>query len=651
MVGQIDGGVPTKLPSLPQLTRVFATQRDDSVGIEFDPVDGALDYRVYPLPNDGDVTVNGDGSVTVHNAMYRCAGLRQTYDLPNNMDKGDPSLVASNGQYAWTAQIPSTPSLGFVYVDPASDRVPVYAVAGYTNGYEIGWRESRLKVYTTDSSARQKLLDAKWRDEGIAFYVPSAASGATHTVYASQNVQAVPGKNTSQYSQYYFTDADMAAHMGDSMPPQPAFQVLTATADGAQPLMAVLYQTSNPHVELAVGNERFHRAAYQGNGPLWHLEWSGLTQSTTLVVEALSSGCPYGGFLSAQHLDAPPHQTFVTLDDMKTASSTAEVFVNGQYDTMTPPKAVARSFVKVGPQPHNAADWDFYQDFATDLGTVTPVPGCTDYNCERWQSANFDISAYRLDVGTNNTKVVTFGLMLGQLWVAFDDAGQDVTGKMRFTALQKATIDADPNKFLHATMSVDIMSTDRRYPQLIISDQSAPVQEGLTNPNNNTLLIQPIQGPSMRVEAQAIHGLVNGHPWDVNNQAHEHQFINTDVDQMANVVVSTEPPFDHAGMDRMTRFDVYVSSERTYLFFDGTPAGCTKYPSGFSLNGAVTVTVGDVLYHEGAPDELVCAQTRPYSFMHVHQCDETKRHYDDVGFKSGVSAPTWDESKLPCGSY
>ncbi len=651
-IGQTDGGVPTKLPSLPTLTNVIGIMREDSVGLDFDPVDGALDYRVYALPNDQDITVNGDGSITAKNAVYRCAGLRQTYDLPNNQNKGNAGLVVSNGQYAWTAQIPSTPTLGYVYVTPASDRLPVYAVAGYTNGYEIGWRESRLKVYTTDSGQRQTLLSQKWRDDGIAFYVPSASSSMTQTIYSSQTAQTVPGKSYSQYSQYYFTAADMGSHSGDTTPPAPAFQVLTAPANGTKPLMAVLYQTADPHIELAVGQERYKRAANQGNGPLWHLEWSGITQPTVLVVEALDSGCPYRGFLAAQHLDAPPHQTFDTLDDLKAASASGEVYVNGQYDTMTTPKAVARSFVQVAPQPHNPADWDFYQGFAvgSDLAP-SPVSGCTDYNCERWQSTDFvDISAYRLDEPMG-IKVATFGPMLGQLWIAYDDAGQDVTGKMRFTARPKGNVDSDPTKFLHATMSVDIVSTDRRYPQLIISDQNPPVQEGLSNPNNNTLLIQSITGPSMRIEAQAIHGLVNGHPWDVNNQAPEHRFIDCEMDQMGTVLLPTDTPFEHAGMDRLTRFDLYVSTQRAYVFLDGRPAGCTRFPSNFALQGAVTVTVGDVLYHEGAPDELICADPKPYSFMHVHQCDETKRHFDDVAFKSGVPAPTWDESKLPCGAY
>ena len=92
------------------------------------------------------------------------------------------------------------------------------------------------------------------------------------------------------------------------------------------------------------------------------------------------------------------------------------------------------------------------------------------------------------------TQVFTYGYFLGQLWDVFDDTGSDVTGKVRFTARQLANVDTDPTRFVHATMSVDIVSTDRRYPQLILSDQPAPVQEGMANPDSNTLLFQAIRG-------------------------------------------------------------------------------------------------------------------------------------------------------------
>ena len=70
------------------------------------------------------------------------------------------------------------------------------------------------------------------------------------------------------------------------------------------------------------------------------------------------------------------------------------------------------------------------------------------------------------------------------------------------------------------------------------------------------------------------------------------------------------------------------------------------------------MTVGDVLYHEGAPDE-VCGSHELFPFSNEHNCLETDRHFDDLGFKSGVAAPgtsgfvvgasawSWDETRDP----
>jgi hypothetical protein len=171
------------------------------------------------------------------------------------------------------------------------------------------------------------------------------------------------------------------------------------------------------------------------------------------------------------------------------------------------------------------------------------------------------------------------------------------------------------------------------------------------------MLIQPFEGPSMYLELEAFHGLVKGKPWAVNNQAPNHFLV--DYNNWFSDFTNTtpEPPaqplFDNAGMDAMMRFDAYVSSNLLYVFTNGSPAACTQFPSnGYSLTGKqVTVTFGDVLYHEGAPDEQVCALLKPYAFMHEHQCTETKRHWDDLGFKSGVAAPEWNTTNFPCMAY
>jgi len=93
------------LPPLPALTNVVATLREDSVGIEFDPVDDAVDYRVYPLPKDGDVTTNTDGSVVIKNAVYRCAGLRQPHTGLRDRGHGQahPTLYSTVHAYIRTS--------------------------------------------------------------------------------------------------------------------------------------------------------------------------------------------------------------------------------------------------------------------------------------------------------------------------------------------------------------------------------------------------------------------------------------------------------------------------------------------------------------------------------------------------------------------
>jgi hypothetical protein len=683
VVGALDGAPATNLPPLPELTNVIALERDDSVGIDFDPVDDAVDYRVYVLPQNADVTAGSDGSITVRDAVYRCAGLRQAYNVPTNINStntGDGVYPSNDGggvifqsiYPSITAEVSAPTILGYAYATAAAGRLPVYAIGVHPSPGEQGWQESRAKIYTTSATARSSLIATGGRDDGIVFYIPESAGSDSVAIYHSENV----GSATAEY---YLTSKDLAAHASDTTPPSVAFHVLGASSAGAAPLQAVLYQPAEPHIELSLGGERFKRAANQGRGPLWHLEWSGITGPTILVVEALASGCPFQGFLSAEHLDAPPHQPFYTLAELKVASPTGEVFVNGQYDVqgrpappslygaallplVTPnasPVPIARSFVRVQPKPHVPADWDFYQGFGVGetFGPVTPATwdSCPagDSTCGRWTSPAFDVTAFSID-NPSGISVFTFGAMLGQFWDAFDDWQQDVTGRVRFTARTPASIDADASEFLHVTWSVDTVSTGRRYPQLIVTDQPAPVDDGFKNPDGNFLLIQTIQGPSMRLEAEAFHGLVNGNPWAVNNQAPDHALIDYDDPSMTGSIPPAPSPFEHASMDRMTKYDAYISSSRIYVLVDDLPAACMRYPTnGFALGGSVSVTFGDVLYHEGAETEVAACRPGPTAmpFLFNHQCTETKRHWDDLAFKSGAPAPAWDLTRFPCEDY
>jgi hypothetical protein len=162
-------GEPTEtaLPRAPKLTNVVPAVRGDSVGIDFDPVDDAVDYRVYPLPGDADVTTDMDGSVVVRNAIYRCAGHRQTFDLQNSLNANDTSLLRTRAEFSWNAKVPDQPTLG--YVRHGRRR----ANARYGGWARTTKPASKRAVprSTTDSVERERLLAQNYRDDGVAFYV------------------------------------------------------------------------------------------------------------------------------------------------------------------------------------------------------------------------------------------------------------------------------------------------------------------------------------------------------------------------------------------------------------------------------------------------------------------------------------------------
>ena len=112
----------------------------------------------------------------------------------------------------------------------------------------------------------------------------------------------------AQYrSRYYFADGPEAdgpceQDRGVPRPREPR-------RPGTLPLMRVYYANDCgwSHDELAVGKERFNRDLQAGRSaaPWWSLLWTGITGPTTLVVEALDTGCPYQGHVSPQAI--PPH--------------------------------------------------------------------------------------------------------------------------------------------------------------------------------------------------------------------------------------------------------------------------------------------------------------------------------------------------------
>jgi hypothetical protein len=626
-VGQFDAG-PTGLPLLPTLRKVAAVEGDDSVAISFEPVDAARDYRVYVLPRPGEIQVAADGQITIPNALYRCAGNRESPSPmldsgPNIQSDGIRTMVDDQKVGGFVRSLASA-TLGHVYIEPGEGRVPVYALGDSSPDsdnpcYFARWGASRVKRYTASATERDQLLAARSRDDGIAFYVPATAAANTRTVYT----------DTNSNSRFYFPEGpEAAAHA----PRQAAFQVLTDATEETQPLMRAFYQNScgRNHDELAVGLARFNRVRYQGDAQPWFgVEFSGLTGPTTLVVEALDQGCPFQGLLAPLAIPAQHgHQAFLTLAQLRAASPTGEVFINGQHDAANRPKAIARSYLRVKPRPRGAMDFlaRFSPDDPPEMFTLIPCGVSNCFQTWRVKSPTWDIHFQNVD-----TNIFSYGAMGGEWWSVFSDWASDTNGKMRMTPTTKATLTADA--YLHVTMEVDATTTGRRYPQILISDREAPVQNSLEQ--GKTIIVQTFKNWPHTYEVQ----VCNHRTWDVNNQCPSYELYKLTSEGMTFLSPQDEVG-EHVAPSHKARFDVYASTRRIYLFLDGKPHACANLPTAAVPSGPVTVTWGDVLYHSGVDDV--------FAFHKAHLQTEMRRQFDNLGFSSAVAAPDWDTNRFPC---
>jgi hypothetical protein len=229
--------------------------------------------------------------------------------------------------------------------------------------------------------------------------------------------------------------------------------------------------------------------------------------------------------------------------------------------------------------------------------------------------------------------------MLGELWVLYADHLSGVNGKFRMTPPELAEVNAD--SYLHVTMEVNSFTTARRYPQIIISDQQAPVQHNL--PLGNALVIHPYGDWPHTYEVQ----VCDHRAWDVNEHCPyadlDHYFDPDDATRTLSLLPNAEVG-EHVGVDRSTLFDVYASTKRVYLLLDGEPYGCVDLPATDVLSRPVSVTFGDTLFHS-ANDQL-----QFYQYVRENLQFDTQRHFDNLGFKSGSAAPVWPEARLPCAS-
>jgi hypothetical protein len=622
-------------PDAYALPNVKGTVEGGNVRISFDPQGDALDYRVYVLPKAGDVS----GS-TANGAIYRCAGnsavTRPAIDdatTPQNPGVRTRADSAVKGFMRKAADA----TLGYVFTTPGDDRLPVYALgasdvkADNVMCYVMRWPESRVKKYTTSEDERTELLAQAWRDDGIAFYVPKPGAAGTEPIY-----YGLEGSSDLQNPLYMKGGAEHEQRSGSGMELSEAFSVYGEAQEGSEPLMRVYYDhtCARGHDELVAGQARFFRAYQQGPQPVTELHWSGLSEETTLVVEALDAQCPFQGILAPTSRPArtDPHQgfsidypAFQTPEELAAGSPSGEVFVNGQGDG-TAPKAIARTCLKVKPAPVEA-EWSY--DGSPEAYSAPEMKGFQIWETE---SPTFNVQFH-----TVATDQHSIGALFGELWATYADWAADTNGKLRITPKQRATLADDA--FVHATMEVDAVSSERRYPQLLIGDAEWPVQENLVNAS--TVIIQTFGGVTIALDVQI--EFCDHRTWDVNNQCPKYDVYTVNSGDKSFLAPRLEIN-GYMGVDRTIRFDAYVSTGRVYLYTNGVPYGCADLPAGKMKAGPGTVTFGDSLYHSGVDLE------EWYPFHRSKLQTQTSRHYSNLAFTSGVAAPPWDESIMPCAA-
>ena len=650
------------LPPLPPIENIRLRQSGDNVVLDFEPVDDARDYRIYVSPAPEDVMVEGD-QVVIRDAIYRCAGDRPF--MTRAQDPGalfEASLSGGANLIMDYERSEEESVLGYVFLTPAEDRTPVYRMTDPQGGgghLNADWvvpmfEEAGRAQYVAGEDERARLFALGYRDDGVAFYVSDAGDKPVYFKMYKEQWNGTPAVYFTEGAEHDYRAMEDPAEVEDF---GERFAILREQVPGSVPLHRVLYNGTNTFDVLAAGKARYERVLNQGNQPLWTLHWPGLTEETTLVIEALDQGCPFASGYIASH--AAPADEFnepsITLDDARL--DTGEVFINGQHDPANRPKAIARAFVDVAPEPDPDMDWFEGFDVGAAWEPLTLESGNNGmfvYRNDRWA---IDFSGC--------TENLTLGPLLGQFVVGYADYGSSCN--MSMTPLDIAPTLAD-DSFTHVRMTTEIPSTGRRYPQIMITTTDL-MDPGDIQPLDSVPLHSRLgpfpwdelpPGPERSIIVQPFGGyhelqvqFCDGRGWGVSSQCPQ---ANVYGHHAGNYTEEWEEPWlpvpvlgSKAGFDRPVQLDVYASTERVYVFVDGEPAACAVLPEGRMPAGEVNVAFRGVLYHSGI-DESVVPEDSGHQYLQRYSLSHFDRHMDDLGIDLEVDEPAWDEQRMPCAT-
>lgn len=655
------------LPELPTLENVKVSMNVSTARVEFEPITGARDYRIYPMPTDDAILVGEDGEVVIENAIYRCAGDRPfTKRVDDPAGFHDASLSADVHGFVRSEE---EAILGYAFTTPGADREPVYRLANPKGAGGYAWdyvappgAEYNSADYVIGTAARDELVLAGYRDDGIVFYAPTSG---TKPVYRREYLPEENGANPN--SVIYYTDGPEHDHheaQGDEfvISTEERFRLLESEEEGAVPVYRVYYLATNAFDVLAAGEPRYERALEQGNLPLWSLTWPGLTEATTLVIEALDQGCPFpGGYISYSAAPGDPatdgSYPSIPLDEARLESG--EAFVNGQHDPSNRPRPIARAFVTVTPEPE--PEMDFYESFDRPED-FAPFTQEDTFNNGIFLRRNDDWVVEYSGCHEGNT----VGPLLGQLVFG----GGDYGSSCNMSIVPRAVVpEVSGDSYVHLRMTTEIPSTHRRYPQVMlttagllnvgdVNENEVPVRHRLGpmpfeetyvphSGSEKTIIVQPF-GSAHELQVQ----FCNGRGWGVSAQCPRANIYGFPAGSYEDEWDEEWRPVpvlgEMAGHDRPVRFDVYVSSERIYVTLDGKPAGCAILPEDSAFEGPMTPIFGSVIYHGGI-DEAVTEETSPHQYLRNYSLVHYDRKIDELGIDLATAAPPWDETILPCG--
>ena len=237
--------------------------------------------------------------------------------------------------------------LGYVYLTPAPDRKPVYRMAdpqgggGFMNADWVVPMFARGQPRGLRASAKPSAIACARRATATTASRSTSPTRGTSPIYRRVYEEDWNGVVSVFYGEGDEYDARSDDRPADVARVRRALQgAATRGSEGSVALHRVLYNGGNTFDVLAAGEPRYQRVLHQGNQPLWTLSWPGLDGEDHARDRSARPGLPLPRRLHRRARRRPP-TTSTTRRSRSTrrASTTGEVFINGQHDGDQPAQA------------------------------------------------------------------------------------------------------------------------------------------------------------------------------------------------------------------------------------------------------------------------------------------------------------------------